>query len=100
MGTTSWKVINLVGRSYDAIMGQNFLVPFKAKINLEEKYIEINNNKIIFEDSAYPFIISEIYTLEGISDNFQKKLKLEHLNYEESNSIVKLLKQNEDLFLV
>lgn len=97
-GTTSWKIINLTGRGYDAIMGQNFLVPFKAKINLEDEYIEINNNKILFEGKNYPFIVSEIYTLEGTSVNFIEKLKLEHLNNEERNETIKLLNQNEDLF--
>ena len=61
LGNVTWKIIDLKGRNYDAIMGQNFLVPFKAKINLDNKYIEINNNKILFEENNYPFIISDIY---------------------------------------
>lgn len=35
-GTLSWKIIYFTGRKYDAIIGQNFLIPLKAKIDLEK----------------------------------------------------------------
>lgn len=98
LGTITWRVVELKGRKYDAIMGQNFLVPFKAKINLEDKYIEVNNNKLFFEENYCPFIVSEIFTLDGVTDNILETLKLDHLNNEEKTAIVDSLKQNEDLF--
>lgn len=97
-GTVSWKIIDLKDKKYDAIMGQNFLVPFKAKINLEFMYIEINNNKIPFEDYIYPYILNEICSLDGTSDDFLEKIKLEHLNSEEKCLTANLLKRNKDLF--
>lgn len=98
LGTVCWKIVELNNKCYDAIMGQNFLVPFKAKINLEHQYIEINNNKIIFDDNKYPFILNEIHTLEGVTANILDNLNFDHLNKEEKNSIIKLLKQNNHLF--
>lgn len=97
-GTLSWKIVDLKSGKFDAIMGQNFLVPFKAKIDLEFKYIEINKNKILFEDDDCPFVADEIRTLETVSENILDKLRLEHLNDEEFNKVKKLLNQNQDLF--
>lgn len=98
LGTVSWKIVDLKNKKYDAIMGQNFLVPFKAKVNLESKYIEINNRKIPFEDSSYPYALNEICTLDGTSENFLEKIRLEHLNDEEKSRIIDVLKRNKDLF--
>lgn len=94
-GTFSWKIVNFTGRKYDAIIGQNLLVPLKARINLEDDYLEINGNKIPFERTDYPFKLSEICSLEY--DNLQP-LKLDHMNVEEKDKISKLLCQYRKLF--
>lgn len=97
-GTITWRIIDLKSKKYDAIMGQNFLVPFRAKLNLESKYINVNNNKIFFEDSDYPFALDEIHTLETVSYNVLDKINLDHLNNKEKDEIVKFLRHNKDLF--
>lgn len=94
-GNLSWKIMDLTGRKYDAIIGQNFLVPLKAKIDLGSKYIEIFGNKIYFENNAHYFILNEICNLE--TSNIDK-LDLNHLNAEEKQSIMKVLKEYEILF--
>lgn len=40
-GTLTWGVNNLQSEKYDAIIVLNFLIPFKVKINMSEKYIDI-----------------------------------------------------------
>ena len=59
-GTISWKVIELKDRNYDGIIGQNILEPLCAKIDLENKNVEVNGNRIMFINSDYPFDIYNI----------------------------------------
>lgn len=100
-GTISWKVINLTGRKYDAIIGQNVLVPFKSKIDLEGKFIEIlNKNKIPFIELDYPLLLNEIHNIEPLNQNILEKLNLNHLNNEEADKLNELLKQFKDLFYI
>lgn len=94
-GTLSWKIMNLSCRKYDAIIGQNFLIPLKAKINLEDGYIQVNNTKIYLENNSNPFIINEICNLE--SGNLEK-LNLDHLNSIEKGRIMRILKEYQNLF--
>ena len=94
-----WKIVDLNSRHYDAIVGQNLLVPCKAIINLADSYIHINHIKTLFENNNnYPYILKDICTLEGSEDDFLTQLKLDHLNNDEKNNIIKFLKNNEDLF--
>lgn len=100
-GTISWKVANLKGRKYNAIIGQNFLIPFKAKIDLEKKNIEIlNKTKIPFEELDYPIVYNEICNLEPIPEQILCKLNLQHLNKEEEKGLKNLLYNFQDLFFL
>lgn len=85
-GTLSWKLMDLPRRKYDAIMGQNFLIPLCAKLDLGQKFIEVNGNRIYFKTDDRYFIINEICNFE--ESNIQT-LDLEHLNSEEKLNIKK-----------
>lgn len=50
--------MNLTGRKYNAIIGQNFLVPFRTKIDLGSKYKDILGNKIHFENNDHYYILN------------------------------------------
>lgn len=94
IGNISWKVLDFQSKNYDAIIGQNFLVPFKAQKNLEHKYIELFGNWIFFEEQKCPFKSEEICTLEEIEYTFthiRDNIDLSHLNPEEQSSIKKLM---------
>lgn len=93
-GTLSWKVINFSSKNYSAIIGQNFLIALKAKIDVESKFINILGNNIPFI-SYNPYNSWEICSLE-YSDI--QKLNLEHLNSEENHMISKLLRNFKELF--
>lgn len=97
IGTISWKVVELPGRNYDAILGQNILSALNAKIDLENKYIEINEKKILFIQNEYPFDINNVQTLETQNSTLKQDLKLDHLNDEERNYLTKLFKDIDEL---
>lgn len=78
-GTLSWKIMDLPNRKYDAIIGQNFLIPLRAKIDLGQKFIETNGRKTYFKTGDSYFLINEIYNFEDC--NIQK-LDLDHLRRE------------------
>lgn len=98
IGTFSWKVVDLKGRNYDAIIGQNALTPLKAKINLDHRYLEIKGNKIVFVDNNYPFDIHNIYTLQQVGSQSFDNINLDHINSEERKEIVQLLRDYKELF--
>lgn len=96
-GTVAWKVLTLNGRKYDAIVGQNLLSSLKAKVDLGERQLEINGNKILFED-GYPYEVNQITALEindGCSTNY---INLSHLNDHESKLIKNLMQNYQELF--
>ena len=85
-GTISWKVIELVGRKYDAIIGQNILSTSEAKIDLQNNYMEINGNKIMFINNEYPFDLNNIQMLEPVNKSVKEILCLDPLNGEEQKN--------------
>lgn len=96
-GTLSWKVIDISNRYYDAIIGQNFLIPLKAKIDLENKYLDIFGKKILFEEQS-PYHINTIQTIEDSGFSKMSQLNLNHLNRDENYKLRKLLDDFKDLF--
>lgn len=96
-GSISWKVIALNGRKYDAIIGQNLLTAIKAVVNIDKRQLETNKNIILFEDDC-PYEINEITTPEISKGKIIENLKVDHLNKEEYNSIINLLKNYQELF--
>lgn len=97
-GTISWKIIELKNRNYDAIIGQNLLEPLKAVINLEQKYIQIRQQKLFFTNSTYPFDIENINSLEASNKNILENIKLDHINTEQRKQVESLIKSNNDIF--
>lgn len=93
-GTFSWKVINFNSKNYSAIIGQNFLIALKAKIDVENRFITILGNNIPF-GYYNPYNNQEICSLE-YSD--LKNLNLAHLNSEEYQLLSKLLSDYSELF--
>lgn len=96
-GTLSWKIINFTGRKYDAIIGQNFLIPLKAKIDLEKEYIDILGRKILFDEES-PYHINSIQTINDTKFRTIDELNLSNLNNEEYLKLTKLLNEYNDLF--
>lgn len=96
-GTLSWKVIDISNRYYDAIIGQNFLIPLKAKIDLENKFLDIFGKKILFEEQS-PYHINTIQTIEDTGFSKINQLNLNHLNRDENYKLGKLLEDFKDLF--
>lgn len=94
-----WKLTEFKNKKFDGLIGQNTLQPLKAKINLEEEYIEINNNKIKFLHTC-PYKTEEIHTLEAtdISGNYADKLYRNDMNNEERISLKLILEENSDIF--
>lgn len=96
-GTLSWKIINFTGRRYDAIIGQNFLIPLRAKIDLGEKYIDIFGKKILFDEES-PYHINSIQTITDTKFQNINELNLSNLNNEEYLRMTDLLNEYNDLF--
>lgn len=86
-----------MGRNYDAIIGLNFLIPFKAKLNLENRYIDILGNKILFEQES-PYHINTIQTIEDSNCNGINQFDLSHLNRDEDSKLRRILTEFHDLF--
>lgn len=103
-GTLEWKLFPLKSDKYDAIIGMNFLIPFKAKLDLENHYLEIfTKYKIYFRNLNIPQEIEEANSLEAVIDLEEEIHKLtnrSHLNDEEKQVLKKLLKKNKDLFFL
>lgn len=101
-GTLEWKVFPLKSSKYDAIIGVNFLIPFKAKIDIENQYLEIfSKYKLNFENINYPREIAEANHLTPINNTINEisnKINQEHLNSEEKILLKQLLVKNENLF--
>lgn len=101
-GTLEWKIFPLKSRKYDAIIGINFLIPFQAKIDVDNEYLEIFSKfQIPFENIDYPSEIAQANHLEPINDAKEEilnKISQNHLNCEEKTSLKELLVQNKDLF--
>lgn len=102
-GTLEWKSFPLKSTKYDAIMGMNFLIPFKISMNIEKRYLEVfSKYKIHFRNIDIPREIDEANTLEAISDLSEEIHILTdraHLNVEEKQKLKELLSNNKDLFL-
>ena len=96
-GTISWNIFNLDGRDYDAILGLNILIPFRINVNLGQKYIEINKERIEFDNNNCPIDPNTIYSLEPV-DQLLDHVNLGELNQEEIFGVNKLLKEYKDLF--
>lgn len=93
-GTFSWKVINFNSKNYSAIIGQNFLIPLKAKIDVENRFINILGSNIPF-GYYNPYNNQEICSLENSE---LKDLNLSHLNSEEHQLLTELLNRYSELF--
>lgn len=100
-GTLSWKIVDFRNDRYDAIMGQNFLIPLKAVIDDEHGYVNILGNKFFFEKINYPLHTVNICALEPTSrKHVLDRLDFSHLNEDEKNKIMCLLRDFTDLFYV
>lgn len=101
-GTLEWKIFPLKSEKYDAIMGQNFLIPFEAVINMKEKCLFVNgNNQINFENFNYLSEIAEanhLYQVNNFSQELISKINENHLNSEEKKELKKLLENRRELF--
>lgn len=95
-GYMKWMVNNLVGKKYDAIIGQDILRPLKVKIDFEGNFMLVNDSKIHF--NVYPFDIYNICTLESSPSPFLDLVKHSNLNKEENGRITKLLHRYSKLF--
>lgn len=72
-----------------------------AKINLDQKFLEIFGNKIFFEENAYSQAFDTIVSLQHIkSDDIQSRIKIKDLNHKEQDYIRGLLHEFRDLFFV
>lgn len=87
--------MDLSGRKYDGIIGQNFLTPLKAKLDLGNKFLEVNNCRINFETKDRYFLINEVCNIE--SSNIDE-INLDHVNSEERHQLLEILRQYQDLF--
>lgn len=100
-GTLSWKIVDFKSEDYDAIVGQNFLIPFKAEVNLDQMFLEVFGNKIYFEENTYPQVFERITSLQHIEiKDIQSKIKINDLSQKEQNSVRGLLNEFKDLFFV
>lgn len=87
-GTLSWKIVDFKIVNYDAIIDQNFLVPFKAKINLDQNYMAIFGNKIFFAENAYPLAFDMITNLQYITnEDIQSKFQISDLTKRNINAL-------------
>lgn len=107
--TMEWKLMNFENKSFDAIIGSNFLNAIGGIVNMRDKYLEINNNKIPFCNSKIkekesinsndqcPFPYNEIHTMEYSSVEIGELLH-KNLNKEEGKLLTEFLRKNKDLF--
>lgn len=97
-GTLQWKLVDFSSNNFSAIIGQNFLLPLKAKIDNENRYVDICGTRLYFEDFNYPSYIENICSLESMnSDNIMKSFCLDHMNQEERHLSTKLILEFKDL---
>lgn len=89
-----WKLTTFRNIKFDAIIGQTILKPLSAIINLNKEYIEINIVKTKFIESC-PFHSNEIQTF-NIAQPYEEVLG--SVKKEEKSLLVKMIKQNSDLF--
>lgn len=89
-GSFTWKVMDLTGRKYDGIIGQNFLTPLNAKLDLGYKFLEVNNRKTNFERNDHFLVINKVCNFEGSNID---KINLDHLNREEKVHILGILRK-------
>lgn len=100
-GTLIWNVIDFQNEKYDAIIGQNFLIPLKTRINNEHHFIDVLGTKIFFNESHYSFHTENICSLEPTTEkNILRKFNFNYLNKEELGVIMELLTEFKDLFYV
>lgn len=101
-GTLEWKLFPLKSTKYDAIIGMNFLIPFKAKMDLVNGYLEIfSKYKVYFRNPEIPQRIEEANSLEAVTNSEEEIHKLmdrPYFNNEEKQVLKKLLAKNRDLF--
>lgn len=97
-GNLQWKIINFSNKNFSGIIGQNFLIGFKAKINSELKFIEMLGQKLYFEEYIYPEYIDDICALESMENDNINNFDLDHLNAEEKQVTLRLLNDFKDLF--
>lgn len=98
-GTLQWKVVDFTNEHFSAIIGQNFLIPLKANINNEQKFVDISGYKIYFEEYNYPSYVENICLFEPLNiENTSRNIKLDHLNSEERSLTTKLILDFKDLF--
>lgn len=94
-GKIKWKVRNLSKRKYDFIIGVNILSNLDTVIDLEEKVILLNGERIPFINN--PYEENEVCTLEETKMDYIKRLKLDHLNKGERMEIEKLVQEFQDV---
>lgn len=90
-----WKAMNLTGRKYQFIIGNDILNKMNTIIDLEIGIIELNGQPIKFHNKRITY--EEIHTLEYGDDNINR-LKLDHLNSEEYKEIEKIITRYKSLF--
>lgn len=95
-GLVRWKVKALTNRKYQFIIGVDLLNNLDTIIDLEEKVMTINGQKVKFLNNPYPF--EQVFTLEKVENDYLKHLKLDHLNDEEYKAIVEVIAKFEKVF--
>lgn len=98
-GTLQWKLVDFSNQQFSAIIGQNFLIPLKAKINNDERYVDLLGYRLYFENFNYPSYMESVCSLESMeSGNIMEKLNFDHMNSEERILTTKLILDFRDLF--
>lgn len=90
---------------FDGLIGNNILFPNNAEINFKSKILKLNNQEVpLFfskeEESEYQNEISHLEKMIPDSTLFEnlEQQRIDHLNDEERKSLMKLLKENKNVF--
>lgn len=99
-------------RGFDGIIGNNNLIPMKAKINYGDRWIELNGHRLRlylsareeFEESSYDYEINNmeiqniLETGERADNSGVQAIRTSHMNGEEKEGLMKLMKNYAGLF--
>lgn len=96
IGEMKWIVNKLIGKNYNAIIGQDILHKLKIKVDFQKDSIEISNKRIYF--NIYPFDIYNICALEPNQYPISNLIKQSELHKEGNSKILGLLKRYKKLF--